>query len=176
MANIQAALNSMLSSAQAGAFIYSQTPEYKKQAEIKGLEKQAAELEKEDVIQQELTDVDYPAEGTDTEKAKWTNEQISVFERSKELAGEQYKNYLALYKKTGDKQYYDMALKYTPSRREVYDEVIEELRKPDAKAVQEQEEKAAQQRAQKEALEIRRRILEGTVPADRFTELMKEER
>lgn len=171
MANIQAALNSMLSSAQAGAFLYSQTPEFKKRGEIQALQSQrkAQEMESEHI------------ENIITDDTKSQEARHAAAEREAELAGEEYRTIKDLYKLTGDESLYKDILARVPSKqgelgRELYEQEALEKADKDEKALKEQKEKAAKQRAQKEALEIRRRILEGTVPTDRFTELMKEER
>lgn len=122
MANIQAALNNMLSSAQAGAFIYTQTPEYKKRGEIKELQKEEGILTKED---EDLnTEIENPKEGY-----VGSNRLVSVYERNKDLDKELYENQLALYKQTGDKKYLEESFKYSPSQRKDWDYLIEEEKK-----------------------------------------------
>ena len=55
MANIQASLNNMLSAAQTGAFIYSQTPAYKEQAAKK---EELRDIEKRKVISDKFAEDD----------------------------------------------------------------------------------------------------------------------
>lgn len=112
MANIQQAVNSILSSAQAGAFLLSQTPAYKKQAEITSLKQEGKVLAQEDKALESNIE-----EGKDL---------VSSYERSQELDKDLYQHNLALYHKTGEQKYFDEALKYTPSKRSAQDELIAE--------------------------------------------------
>lgn len=114
MANIQQSVNSILSSAQGGAFLFAQTPLYKEQAALTQEKKVGKILAEEDKALNKNIE-----EGRDL---------VSTYERSKELDEELYRHNLSLYHKTGDKQYFDEALKYTPSRRKDYDELIAEER------------------------------------------------
>lgn len=133
MANIQAALNNMLSAAQTGAFIYTQTPEYKKRGEIKELQKQRKiqEMESEDI------------ESIINDETASQNKLYAAAEREKELSAEEYSTMKDLYKLTGDKALYEDMLKRVPSKQ---GELGKELRE------QAELEKAAKEEARLAAL------------------------
>lgn len=150
MANIQAALNSMLSSAASGAFIATQTPEYKKAKETTELKRQEGILTKEsEALTKEIEEAPNKP-GTDPRL-------VSVYERSKDLDKELYENQLALYKQTGNEKYLEESFKYSPSQRKNWDELIEEER--NRKITANQTNKANTFRNQLEALAERRDIL-----------------
>lgn len=118
MANIQQSINSMLSSAQGAAFLFSQTPYYKQQAEVNALKAQSERLSKADeTLNEAMENVD---ENTPNQQI------ISQYEISKDLDKEIYANQMELYKQTGKEEYLTKAQKYTPAQRQNWDELIEE--------------------------------------------------
>lgn len=142
MANIQAALNNMLSSAQAGAFIYTQTPEYKKRGEIKELtkERKTQEMESEH-IEDIITDLTASEEKRD-----------AAAEREAELSAEEYSTIKDLYKLTGDKSLYKDILARVPSKQ---GELGREFR--EQRALEETEKETARLAALNEKIETQRR-------------------
>lgn len=116
MANIQQSINSILSSAQGGAFLLSQTPYYKQQGQIKALKAESKRLgEADKTLTKQMEEVT-----PETPSSK----VIAQYEVSKNLDRDIYENQMALYKTTGKREYLEEAQKFTPAARENWDELI----------------------------------------------------
>ena len=111
MANIQQSVNSMLSSAQGAAFLFSQTPFYKNQAEINQLKAQGQRLNKaQEGFQEKEAELlaRKPKEGT-AEYDKW-NEEYATFNREYgKLAQTAGSTATALLQRTGQGKYLEPA-------------------------------------------------------------------
>ena len=146
MANIQQSVNSILSSAQGGAFLFAQTPLYKEKSALAQEKKVGERLRKEDEeLNKVLTDPAQTAAGVKLTPEGESQHFISAAERSKELDAELYAHNISMYRQTGDPKYHQMALQYTPSQRENWDELIAAERKSLAGA---RKQAAATQQAQ----------------------------
>lgn len=138
MANIQAALNSILSSAQGAAFLASQTPQFQRAAEVQELKREAKEFK---TIGEEISR-SYE-EGTDAEAE-------AAAELDVDLTKNEYKVYKKLLQKTGDPEYYKQALARVPSKQ---DEALQEFK--EAKMLNKLEKKIESKRNQSNELTIR---------------------
>lgn len=146
MANIQQSVNSILSSAQGGAFLFAQTPLYKEKAALTQEKKVGERLRKEDeVLNKIIEDPSETSTGVKLSPVGESDNLISAYERSKELDAELYAHNISMYRQTGDPKYHAAALQYTPSRRKDYDDLIAEERKSLAGA---RKQAAATQQAQ----------------------------
>lgn len=170
MANIQSAFNQMLSSGAAASYLASHAPAYQKHFEKKDLLAEEKALEKEsDALMPYIED------------PKSDTAELSAAEYSDKLLEREAKNAQRLYQLTGEKKYLNKALQTGAEASKLVPEIKQaqayerQARRIQAekKAAAEYEAKVLSQEKQNQQMEIRKSILEGTVHADRYNELMK---
>lgn len=170
MANIQSAFNQMLSSGVAASYLASHTPAYQKHFEKKELLAEEKALEKEsDALMPYIED------------PKSDTAELSAAEYSDELLEREAKNAQRLYQLTGKDKYLKKAIQTGAEASKLVPEVkqaqtyTKEARRKQAekRAADEYEAKVLSLQNEKQQMAIRKSILEGTVPTDRYNELMK---